>query len=60
GGSSPIQRLSPEILAEIFAHCLNKLHSNNIRHCPLLLCRVCSSWRALALHTPRLWSSLFI
>ncbi|PFH46951.1 hypothetical protein AMATHDRAFT_129995, partial [Amanita thiersii Skay4041] len=55
------QRLSPEILAEIFVHCLDQKNiSNDIRRCPLLLCRVCSSWQHLALHTPKLWSTLNI
>ncbi|PFH46158.1 hypothetical protein AMATHDRAFT_70451 [Amanita thiersii Skay4041] len=58
-GPSPIRRLSAEVLSEIFVSCLEKrTRSNSIRNCPLTLCRVCSSWRLVALHTPRLWSTL--
>ncbi|PFH44936.1 hypothetical protein AMATHDRAFT_72107 [Amanita thiersii Skay4041] len=57
--SSPIQCLSSEVLSEIFVHCLEKgTISNSVTDCPLLLCCVCSSWRTIALHTPRLWTTL--
>lgn len=54
---TPIQRLHPEILAEIFTFCLS---TNDVgtNHAPLLLCNVCSSWRALAIMTPLLWTNL--
>ncbi|PFH44937.1 hypothetical protein AMATHDRAFT_51850 [Amanita thiersii Skay4041] len=57
--SSLIQCLSSEVISEIFVHCLEKgTISNSVTDCPLLLCCVCSSWRTIALHTPRLWTTL--
>ncbi|KAM6500118.1 hypothetical protein JOM56_003132, partial [Amanita muscaria] len=60
-----IQRLCPEILAEIFTFCLPYAHEapwrvqrTSSRNDPLFLCSVCSSWRSLAISTPRLWQTL--
>ena len=64
GGSrlSAIQRLPPEILALIFWHAIPRGKSNFVEPstsaAPLLLCRVCKSWRDLAERTPELWSSI--
>lgn len=55
-----IQSLSPEILSEIFLHCLTDREITGSSRPPLLLCHVCSKWRRIALCTPRLWSSLSI
>ncbi|KAK6996980.1 hypothetical protein R3P38DRAFT_3407135 [Favolaschia claudopus] len=59
---APIRRIPPEILSEIFEACLP-----NERNCvmssaeaPMLLGRVCSSWRTLSLSTPSLWCRLHI
>jgi len=63
---SPLLQLSilpPEILAEIFIQCLPHDSSflvPNRTEAPLLLTRVSSYWRQLALATPELWSSLHI
>lgn len=60
----PINRLSPDILAEIFTFCpprlgeCSYLSTTSRLTAPLLLCNVCSSWRALAVSTPRLWQTL--
>ncbi|PFH46157.1 hypothetical protein AMATHDRAFT_51251 [Amanita thiersii Skay4041] len=55
----PIGRLSAEILAEVFVHCIDEESiSHDIRNFPLLLCTICSSWRDLTLRTPKLWSTL--
>jgi hypothetical protein len=70
---APIRRLPAELLAAIFCFCLppqevkfdigfsfssNTDHvSFGRRQAPLLLGRVCSLWRAVALSTPSLWSS---
>ncbi|EGO03124.1 hypothetical protein SERLA73DRAFT_70575 [Serpula lacrymans var. lacrymans S7.3] len=65
GLDSPIRRLPPEMLSKIFEHCLpleekSQVSTNepSISHAPLLLGRVCSTWRAISLSTPRLWSFL--
>ena len=65
-GHSPISKLPREVLAEIFVHCLPEVElwpriagtitSKNVA--PLLLCNVCSAWRAFAHSVPRLWQTL--
>lgn len=59
---SPIRRVPPDVLGEIFYHCL-PAHRNPIMassDCPLLLTRVCSTWRSTAMTTPKLWDRLYI
>lgn len=61
--SSPISVLiPPEILTQIFFHCLPSeqfpIPSHN--EAPLLLTRISSYWRTLAINTPDLWSALHI
>jgi len=60
--SSPIRRLPPDLLGDIFVNCLPTQHEAiiNTDECPLVLTQICSGWRALALRTPRLWSSIHI
>ncbi|EDR04257.1 uncharacterized protein LACBIDRAFT_304790 [Laccaria bicolor S238N-H82] len=59
---SPIRRIPFDVLGEIFVHCLpdgrNAVMSS--REAPILLGRICSAWRSIALSTPRLWASLHI
>ncbi|KAJ7650907.1 hypothetical protein FB45DRAFT_703067, partial [Roridomyces roridus] len=57
-----IQRLPYEVLEEIFAMSLPEdgYPSMTRTDAPLLLSRVCSEWRTLALSMPYLWSSLHI
>ncbi|KAF9447525.1 hypothetical protein P691DRAFT_649108, partial [Macrolepiota fuliginosa MF-IS2] len=59
---SPARRLLPEILQEIFFHCLPTAHNTTMsaKEPPLVLGRVCSRWRQIAYSTPRLWSSIHI
>ncbi|KAF8555193.1 hypothetical protein OG21DRAFT_940335 [Imleria badia] len=64
---APIKRLPPEILSEIFERCLNVKSSGMLfsmtarnKAAPLLLGRVCRSWRAIAHATPRLWRDIFV
>jgi hypothetical protein len=59
---SPARKLLPEILQEIFFHCLPVAHNAvlDIREAPLLLGRICSHWRHIAYSTPRLWTSIHI
>ncbi|KAH7887184.1 hypothetical protein F5I97DRAFT_1115314 [Phlebopus sp. FC_14] len=61
GFTSAVRRLPPEILADIFCHCMPE------RPCtpcgtaiPLVLTQVCQRWRSIATATPQLWSSLTI
>src|ERR1700761_6252462 len=53
----PIHGLPVELLASIFVHCL-PLDKQHLRpsSAPLLLTRICGTWRAIALRTPELWS----
>ncbi|KAJ3560144.1 hypothetical protein NP233_g11028 [Leucocoprinus birnbaumii] len=62
GMLSPFRRLIPDILQEIFYHCLPTSHNAVIsnREAPLLLGEVCRHWRDVSRSTPRLWSSIHI
>ncbi|KAF8145149.1 hypothetical protein K438DRAFT_1782185 [Mycena galopus ATCC 62051] len=68
---SPIASLSHETLSEIFIYTLpstalmphtvfpwTKTNIPSASVSPLLLCRVSSLWRDIAIHDPRLWTSL--
>ncbi|KAJ7572113.1 hypothetical protein C8J56DRAFT_71292 [Mycena floridula] len=52
--------LPRDVLQEIFIQCLSPSRGcrMNVMEAPMLLCRVCSSWRQVALGTTQLWSSL--
>ncbi|KAK7005946.1 hypothetical protein R3P38DRAFT_2647635 [Favolaschia claudopus] len=56
------RRLPPDILQEIFIACLPTTRNAvmSAQEAPLLLCRICRQWRAVALSTPRLWSYLHL
>ncbi|KDR83117.1 hypothetical protein GALMADRAFT_870860 [Galerina marginata CBS 339.88] len=59
---SPIRRLPTDIIHEIFYRCL-PTHRNaimSITEAPLLLTRICQSWRSIALSSHRIWSKLHI
>ncbi|KAJ6586295.1 hypothetical protein DFH09DRAFT_977891 [Mycena vulgaris] len=59
---SPVRRLPLDIIQDIFLACI-PTHRNcvmNAAEAPVLLGRICSSWRTISLSTPRLWSSLHI
>ncbi|KAJ3507170.1 hypothetical protein NLJ89_g6458 [Agrocybe chaxingu] len=60
--TSPIRRVTDDILREIFIQCLTHPSASkmNIRHPPLLLGRVCSRWRAVLFATPAMWSTLVL
>ncbi|KAJ7140956.1 hypothetical protein C8R44DRAFT_550119, partial [Mycena epipterygia] len=54
---SPVRRLPLDIIQEIFMACI-PMHCNCVMsttEVPVLLGRICSSWRAISLATPRLW-----
>lgn len=59
---SPSRRIPPEVLGEVFYHCLSKTPYITPRdiEAPMVLTRVCRHWHAVAMSTPRLWSSLSI
>ncbi|KAF7373730.1 hypothetical protein MSAN_00584000 [Mycena sanguinolenta] len=59
---SPVRRLPLDVIEEIFVACL-PTHRNCVMsatEAPILLGRICSAWRAIALSAPRLWASLHI
>ncbi|KAJ7123964.1 hypothetical protein C8R43DRAFT_1111800 [Mycena crocata] len=58
----PIRRVPLDIIQEIFTACIPS-HRNCAMvasEAPVLLGRICSSWRSVSLSTPRLWSRLHI
>ncbi|KAJ7635837.1 hypothetical protein DFH06DRAFT_1479106 [Mycena polygramma] len=60
--ASPIRRMPPEILQEIFVACIPTRHFPimDASCAPLLLGRVCRAWRAISLSTPVLWSAVHV
>ncbi|KAJ7762552.1 hypothetical protein B0H16DRAFT_1529192 [Mycena metata] len=57
-----IRRLPHDVVQEIFVACL-PTHRNCVMsavEAPVLLGRICSSWRSISLSTPRLWARLHI
>ncbi|KAF7304039.1 hypothetical protein MIND_00635200 [Mycena indigotica] len=58
----PIILLPPEVLGEIFMLCLPTTHNAVLSGdaAPLLLGRVCGTWRATAWALPALWTSLHV
>ncbi|KAJ6507428.1 hypothetical protein C8R47DRAFT_966979 [Mycena vitilis] len=59
---SPFRRLPLDIIQEIFIACL-PTHRNcvmNASEAPILLGRICASWRAISHLTPRLWARLHV
>lgn len=57
--AAPIRTIPPEILSEIFSHCLvDNTEIVDVAKAPLLLTFACSRWRTVAISTPRLWSSV--
>ncbi|KAJ7227358.1 hypothetical protein GGX14DRAFT_386049 [Mycena pura] len=59
---SPIRRIPPEVLSEIFVYCLpnDTFIQASVAQCPLVLIQVSSSWRSTALATPALWASITV
>ncbi|KAJ6481687.1 hypothetical protein C8R45DRAFT_1002703 [Mycena sanguinolenta] len=60
--TSPLRRLPLDIIEELFMACLptNRNCVMSATEAPVILGRVCSSWRTISLSTPRLWSRLHI
>jgi hypothetical protein len=46
-----------ELQNEIFFFCISHFPRLSIKEAPIVLARVCSTWRSIVLSTPRLWSS---
>ncbi|KAJ7163080.1 hypothetical protein C8R46DRAFT_1102378 [Mycena filopes] len=56
---SPFLQLPPELICEIFLHCLPSPRTPpSPKAAPLLLGQVCRRWRNIALSFPPLWESL--
>ncbi|KAJ7608689.1 hypothetical protein FB45DRAFT_876959 [Roridomyces roridus] len=63
--TSPIGRIPPEILSEIFLWSLperpfNRCNSDFLEDSPWVLTHVCSHWRTVSTATHALWSTVFI
>ncbi|KAJ7657305.1 hypothetical protein DFH06DRAFT_1409463 [Mycena polygramma] len=56
------RRLPQDVLEQIFLACLPTRHNAVMSpsEVPLVLGRICSTWRSIAFATPRLWASLHI
>jgi len=59
---SPARRIPPDILREVFYRCLTACRNPTLSatEAPMLLTRVCSLWRSVALSTPQIWAKLYI
>ncbi|KAJ7592528.1 hypothetical protein C8J56DRAFT_479015 [Mycena floridula] len=59
---APIRRLPEDMLREAFVSCLpyNKATTPDVTEAPLVLGRICRSWRELSLSTPALWASIHV
>ncbi|KAF5353494.1 hypothetical protein D9756_008020 [Leucocoprinus leucothites] len=59
---APVRSLHPDILQEIFYHCLPTAHNTLMsnKEAPIVLGLVCRQWREIAYSTPRLWTSIHI
>ena len=58
---SSIRRFPEELLGEIFSHCLpERWQDRTLRRvkAPLILTQICRHWRAIAISTRKLWSSV--
>ncbi|KAF9472497.1 hypothetical protein BDN70DRAFT_774326, partial [Pholiota conissans] len=53
----PARSLPHDVLREIFIFCLPEDHLPTLSRddAPVLLTRICSAWKGIALTTPRLW-----
>ncbi|KAK7028368.1 F-box domain-containing protein [Favolaschia claudopus] len=56
----PISRLPLELSSQIFLHAVGGFAKPGPLHAPVLILRVCNSWRDIALATPELWSAVHI
>ncbi|TRM58101.1 hypothetical protein BD626DRAFT_438652 [Schizophyllum amplum] len=58
--ASPVRRLPPELLSEVFVRLLDTAHtaSNKFFLAMHTISHVCTSWRTTARNTPRLWTNI--
>ncbi|TDL25261.1 hypothetical protein BD410DRAFT_785145 [Rickenella mellea] len=56
----PIKNLSFELLSKIFLECLPEtgFPTPSTKVAPMLLSRICSHWRFVAMRTPQLWAGI--
>ncbi|TDL19973.1 hypothetical protein BD410DRAFT_791620, partial [Rickenella mellea] len=61
-GNTHMSTIPSEIMSHIFAYCLpdEDFPSPSIRDAPLLLARVCRTWKDLSVLTPNLWTAISI
>ncbi|KAJ6475581.1 hypothetical protein C8R45DRAFT_1010412 [Mycena sanguinolenta] len=59
---SPLRRMPPEILSEIFSWTLPFAHhpTFSTKKCPWILAHICRTWRAVAISNPSLWSVIAV
>ncbi|KAH9478364.1 hypothetical protein JR316_0008818 [Psilocybe cubensis] len=59
---APVRRVPHDILCTIFEHCLPTDRNPTMAadEAPMLLTRVCSTWRSIAMGSPRLWAQIYI
>ncbi|KAF9259423.1 hypothetical protein L218DRAFT_933823 [Marasmius fiardii PR-910] len=59
---SPFRKVPADIWRVVFTYCLppSGLPLRTITEAPILLTRICRSWREIALTTPGLWNSIHI
>ncbi|KAF7302248.1 F-box domain-containing protein [Mycena indigotica] len=56
----PVLTLPPEIVSEIFFHCLSQPNFISQDEAPLVLLKICKKWTQIAKSTPSLWQTLYI
>ncbi|KAJ8076658.1 hypothetical protein AAF712_000294 [Marasmius tenuissimus] len=57
---SPIQKIPPEILTEVFMFCAEDIDYPDTMEDMMTISMVCGRWRELALSVPALWSHIYL
>ncbi|KAF5322406.1 hypothetical protein D9619_001305 [Psilocybe cf. subviscida] len=57
---APVRRIPRDVLHEIAHHSLATYPSPSIKHTPMNLSHVSSAWRSVVLHSPHLWTDLYL
>ncbi|KAK7449788.1 hypothetical protein VKT23_013264 [Stygiomarasmius scandens] len=58
--TSPLRTFPTEVLQSVFMNCLELFPVISAHEAPLLLTRICSRWRSVAIGTPALWTSFHV